>query len=246
MAERRREWRCGGFGDFLVSRVVCAGGRLGATALLGNRGAVCGHGELLPAGIETGNAIATFLQFACQFLPICRVPGVEMRRRKNLLQPNDFFFCHENGRFHSLQFAFFLPFEFARLVIPVAWVGAPGARSALLTADVSNAGLRIPTRAGVSDPGYRARPFFEVVVVIADGVLDDAVALEGENGSANSIQKIAVVADNDRIPTEGDERFLQQPQRLEIEIIGSSRMRTLPPRLRIFASNTRLRSPPLS
>jgi hypothetical protein len=54
--------------------------------------------ELLPRGVETGNAIASFLQFAFQFLPIRRAPGVEIRPFKNPLQPNDFFFCRENGR----------------------------------------------------------------------------------------------------------------------------------------------------
>src|SRR5256885_10115073 len=47
-----------------------------------------------------------------------------------------------------------------------------------------------------------------------------ALAFESENRGANAIQEIAIVTDHDNAAAEGDERFLEQAQRSEIEIVG--------------------------
>src|SRR5438067_4409960 len=47
-----------------------------------------------------------------------------------------------------------------------------------------------------------------------------AFAFEREDRGANTIQKIAIVTDHDDAAAEGDERFLEQAQRSEIEIVG--------------------------
>src|SRR4029077_1620250 len=46
-----------------------------------------------------------------------------------------------------------------------------------------------------------------------------AFAFEGENRGANAIQKIAIVTHYDDAAAEGDERFLEQTQGSEIEIV---------------------------
>src|SRR5207248_1020998 len=61
---------------------------------------------------------------------------------------------------------------------------------------------------------------FQVVIVVADAKGHPAVSLEGENGGADAIQEIAIVTDHDDAAAEGDERFLEQAQRSEIEIVG--------------------------
>src|SRR5947208_17060297 len=52
-----------------------------------------------------------------------------------------------------------------------------------------------------------------------DRISDAAVAFESENRGANAIQEIAIVTDHDDAAAEGDERFLEQAQRSEIEIV---------------------------
>src|SRR5437868_10069563 len=47
-----------------------------------------------------------------------------------------------------------------------------------------------------------------------------AFAFESEDRGANAIQEIAIVTDHDNAAAEGDERFLEQAQRPEIEIVG--------------------------
>src|SRR5688500_7302789 len=51
-------------------------------------------------------------------------------------------------------------------------------------------------------------------------VTHGAIGLEREDRGANPVQKIAVVADHDDTALEGDERFFEQPQGPEIEIVG--------------------------
>src|SRR6184192_2646832 len=69
--------------------------------------------------------------------------------------------------------------------------------------------------------GRVARPAsFQIVIVVPDGIGDTAFAFEGENRGANTIQEIAVVTDHDDAAAKGDERFLEQAQRSEIEIVG--------------------------
>ena len=46
-----------------------------------------------------------------------------------------------------------------------------------------------------------------------------AVAFEGEDVGADAVQEIAVVADDDDAAFEGEERFLEQAQRGEIEVV---------------------------
>src|SRR5437773_10337005 len=46
-----------------------------------------------------------------------------------------------------------------------------------------------------------------------------ALVFESENRGANAIQKIAIMTDHDDAAAEGDERFLEQAQRSEIEIV---------------------------
>src|SRR5437762_12888154 len=48
---------------------------------------------------------------------------------------------------------------------------------------------------------------------------DATFAFESENRGANAIQEIAIVTDHDDAAAEGDERFLEQAQRSEIEIV---------------------------
>src|SRR6059058_3237508 len=62
--------------------------------------------------------------------------------------------------------------------------------------------------------------FFQVVVVVPDAMDHMALAFESENRGANAIQKIAIMTDHDDAAAEGDERFLEQAQRSEIEIVG--------------------------
>src|SRR5437868_4929281 len=47
-----------------------------------------------------------------------------------------------------------------------------------------------------------------------------AFAFESEDRGANAIQEIAIVTDHNDAAAEGDERFLEQAQRSEIEIVG--------------------------
>src|SRR5947208_10821679 len=61
--------------------------------------------------------------------------------------------------------------------------------------------------------------FFQVVVVVPDAMDHMALALESENRGTNAIQKIAIMTDHDDAAAEGDERFLEQAQRSEIEIV---------------------------
>src|SRR5437773_824985 len=46
-----------------------------------------------------------------------------------------------------------------------------------------------------------------------------AFAFEREDRGANTIQKIAIMTDHDDAAAEGDERFLEQAQRSEIQIV---------------------------
>src|SRR5436190_1922310 len=61
--------------------------------------------------------------------------------------------------------------------------------------------------------------FFQVVVVVPDVIDHAAFAFEREDRGANAIQKIAIMAYHDDAAAEGDERFLEQAQRAEIEIV---------------------------
>src|SRR6202040_474677 len=60
---------------------------------------------------------------------------------------------------------------------------------------------------------------FQVVIVVPDGMRHAAFAFESEDRGANAIQEIAIVTDHDDAAAEGDERFLEQAQRSEIEIV---------------------------
>src|SRR5205823_13923124 len=55
--------------------------------------------------------------------------------------------------------------------------------------------------------------------VVADVIAHAAFAFESENRGTNAIQKIAIMTHHDDAPAEGDERFLEQAQRSEIEIV---------------------------
>src|SRR5205809_6580920 len=61
--------------------------------------------------------------------------------------------------------------------------------------------------------------FFHVVVVVPDVIDHAALAFESENRGTNAIQKIAIMTHHDDATAEGDERFLEQAQRSEIEIV---------------------------
>src|SRR5947208_9962277 len=61
--------------------------------------------------------------------------------------------------------------------------------------------------------------FFQVVVVVPDVIDHVALAFESENRGTNAIQKIAIMTHHDDAAAEGDERFLEQAQRPEIEIV---------------------------
>src|SRR6185295_30930 len=61
--------------------------------------------------------------------------------------------------------------------------------------------------------------FFQIVIVVPDAIDDAAFAFESEDRGANTIQEIAIVTDDDDAAAEGDERFLEQAQRSEIEIV---------------------------
>ena len=63
------------------------------------------------------------------------------------------------------------------------------------------------------------RPFFEIIIVVADGVMKAAVVLKSQDRCANSVQEIPVVTDDNHVPLESRERFLQQSQRTKIEIV---------------------------
>src|SRR5207248_4082067 len=60
---------------------------------------------------------------------------------------------------------------------------------------------------------------FQVVIVVPDVIDHAALAFESENRGANAIQKIAIVTDHDDAAAEGDERFLEQAQGAQIEIV---------------------------
>src|SRR5205823_8931464 len=60
---------------------------------------------------------------------------------------------------------------------------------------------------------------FQVVVVVPDVIDHAALAFESENRGTNAIQKIAIMTHHDDAAAEGDERFLEQAQRSEIEIV---------------------------
>src|SRR5436189_6155655 len=61
--------------------------------------------------------------------------------------------------------------------------------------------------------------FFHVVVVVPDVIDHAALAFESENRGTNAIQKIAIMTHYDDAAAEGHERFLEQAQRSEIEIV---------------------------
>src|SRR5205809_6281773 len=61
--------------------------------------------------------------------------------------------------------------------------------------------------------------FFHVVVVVPDVIDHAAFAFESENRGTNAIQKIAIMTHHDDAAAESDERFLEQAQRSEIEIV---------------------------
>src|SRR5436189_2590105 len=61
--------------------------------------------------------------------------------------------------------------------------------------------------------------FFHVVVVVPDVIDHAALAFESEDRGTNAIQKIAIVTHYDDAAAEGDERFLEQAQRSEIQIV---------------------------
>src|SRR5437764_7153360 len=60
---------------------------------------------------------------------------------------------------------------------------------------------------------------FQVVVVVADVIDHAALAFKSENRGTTAIQKIAIMTHHDDAAAEVDERFLEQAQRSEIEIV---------------------------
>src|SRR5204863_3316114 len=57
------------------------------------------------------------------------------------------------------------------------------------------------------------------VVVFPDVIDPVALAFESQNRGTNAIQEIAIMTHHDDAAAEGDERFLEQAQRAEIEIV---------------------------
>ena len=62
--------------------------------------------------------------------------------------------------------------------------------------------------------------FLEVVVVVAFAVNDAAFAFKRDDASADAIEEIAIVADNNDDTFEGKERFFEHAERGEIEVVG--------------------------
>ena len=82
-------------------------------------------------------------------------------------------------------------------------------------------GRRIPPFAGsaaIASPS--SEPFLEVVIVIPNVIANHSLPFESQNRRANAIEKITVVTDHDHAATESHERFFEQAQRAEIEIVG--------------------------
>src|SRR5205807_6590591 len=63
------------------------------------------------------------------------------------------------------------------------------------------------------------RFLLKVVIVIPHVVSEHALAFESKDRRANAIKKITIVAHHDHAAAEGDERFFEQAQRTEIEIV---------------------------
>ena len=120
---------------------------------------------------------------------------VEVRLGKERFDSDYFVFCGDDRSFHSFKFALLFPFQFARSRLPVAGIGDPS-RSAF-------------TQAGMIDPGYRALPFLEVVIVISNLIAQHSVAFKSEDRGANAVEKITIVAHYNDTAAEGDERFFE-------------------------------------
>src|SRR5258708_2578766 len=59
-----------------------------------------------------------------------------------------------------------------------------------------------------------------VVLVVAFGPHDLALALEGEHVGGDAGEEPAGVADDDHTAGEGEQRFLERPQRVDVEVVG--------------------------
>src|ERR1700693_4880707 len=63
-------------------------------------------------------------------------------------------------------------------------------------------------------------PLFQIIIVVTDGVSDQAIALKGEDGSTDSVQKVPIVADDDDRSAKSDKRLLKETGRTEVKIVG--------------------------
>jgi hypothetical protein len=86
---------------------------------------------------------------------------------------------------------------------------------------------------------FGALLLFQVIIVIPDAVLNATVALERQNVRADAIQKITVMADTQTTPgnaisASSNTRNVGKSR----SFVGSSRMRKLPPHLRIAPAAT--------
>src|SRR5436190_5476576 len=154
--------------------------------------------ELGPSRVKTRDLVASGAQLRFKRGQVGRMRHVEIRFGKKGFDSRDFVFCGEDRGFHSFELPLFLPFQFARLC----------------------------RRARRSVGLYRLeslcllRSFLEVVIVIAYRIANDPIPLEGKDRRANTIEKITIVTYHHHTPAKSDERFLQQSQRAEIEIVG--------------------------
>src|SRR5439155_8881172 len=89
------------------------------------------------------------------------------------------------------------------------------------TIDRSVSELSVPDAVGLI--GLRAQaavPVGLVVLIIPFEPHDAAVAFEGHDVGGDPVQEPAVVADHHRAAGEADERLLERPQRVHVEVVG--------------------------
>ena len=98
----------------------------------------------------------------------------------------------------------------------LAAVFAAGAALAALLAGggLARGGLRLDALRGLA-----GLAFFEIIGIISR-LHDHAVVLEGDDLVADAVEEIAVVGNADHRAVEIRERFLQHPQRGQVEVVG--------------------------
>src|SRR6476469_5920059 len=130
--------------------------------------------------------------------------GAEIRISKQSLDSGHFILGGHDGGLHAFEFALLFILQLPRLVLSGAGIGP---------------GLDGLSPAGITDPGSSALSLFQIIIVVPHLITKNALALESEDGSADPIQKIAIVTDHDHATTERDKRFLQETERAQVEIV---------------------------